>query len=530
MKYNKAYLPLIIGVAIAVGILIGFYMPHPQPGLYTNFPPSNDKLSRILDIIESDYVDTINRNELIEEAIPVMLRKLDPHSVYIPATDLAQANEPLQGNFDGIGVSFNMLTDTVLIISTIPGGPSEKAGIIPGDKIIYVNDSLIAGKGIADDEVVKMLKGPRGTRVDLKIERKEAGELLPFTIIRDKIPIYSVDVAYMMSDDVGYIKISNFALTTHDEFKQGLNDLKEKGMKKLVLDLRGNSGGVMDAATMIADEFLAEGKLIVFTMGKSTPRQDIKATSKGSFETGELVVLIDEWSASASEILAGAVQDNDRGTIIGRRSFGKGLVQEPVMFRDGSGMRLTIARYYTPTGRSIQKPYDQGVEKYYEDLGNRLMHGEFEEADSIRHADSLRFTTPGGRTVYGGGGIMPDIFIPIDTVGITDYFLAIRNSGLLYRYALNFTEDNREILGKFNDLPALREWLDNQDLLSKFVAFAGENGIPARREQISISENVITVQLKAYIARNMLDNKGFYPIWQEIDKTLLEALNFIGSR
>ncbi|HNT92538.1 MAG: PDZ domain-containing protein [Bacteroidales bacterium] len=529
MKYNKAYLPLIIGVAIAVGILIGFYMPHPQTGLYTNFPPSNDKLSRILDIIESDYVDTINRNELIEEAIPVMLRRLDPHSVYIPASDLARANEPLQGNFDGIGVSFNMLTDTVLIISTIPGGPSEKAGIIPGDKIIYVNDSLIAGKGIADDDVVKMLKGPRGTRVDLKIERKGAGELLPFTIIRDKIPIYSVDVSYMMSDDVGYIKISNFALTTHDEFKQGLDELKSKGMKKLVLDLRGNSGGVMEAATMIADEFLAEGKLIVFTMGKSTPRQDIKATSKGSFETGELVVLIDEWSASASEILAGAVQDNDRGTIIGRRSFGKGLVQEPVMFRDGSGMRLTIARYYTPTGRSIQKPYDQGVEKYYEDLGNRLMHGEFEEADSIRHTDSLRFTTPGGRTVYGGGGIMPDIFIPIDTMGITDYFLAIRNSGLIYRYALKFTEDNRETLGKFTDLPELREWLDNQDLLSKFVAFAGENGIPAQREQISISANVITVQLKAYIARNMLDNKGFYPLWQEIDKTLLEALNYIGN-
>ncbi|NLE34362.1 MAG: S41 family peptidase [Bacteroidales bacterium] len=529
MKYNKAYLPLIIGVAIAVGILIGFYMPHPQTGLYTNFPPSSDKLSRILDIIESDYVDTINRNELIEEAIPVMLRRLDPHSVYIPATDLARANEPLQGNFDGIGVSFNMLTDTVLIISTIPGGPSEKAGIIPGDKIIYVNDSLIAGKGIADDDVVKMLKGPRGTRVDLKIERKGAGELLPFTIIRDKIPIYSVDVAYMMSDDVGYIKISNFALTTHDEFNQGIDELKAKGMKKLVLDLRGNSGGVMDAATMIADEFLTEGKLIVFTMGKSTPRQDIKATSKGSFETGELVVLIDEWSASASEILAGAVQDNDRGTIIGRRSFGKGLVQEPVMFRDGSGMRLTIARYYTPTGRSIQKPYDQGVEKYYEDLGNRLMHGEFEEADSIRHTDSLRFTTPGGRTVYGGGGIMPDIFIPIDTAGITDYFLAIRNSGLIYRYALKFTEDNRETLDKFNDLPELREWLDNQDLLSRFVAFARENGISASREQIRISENVITVQLQAYIARNMLDNKGFYPIWQEIDKTLLEALNHIGN-
>ena len=527
MKYNKAYLPLIIGISIAIGILIGFYMPHPQAGFYTNFPPSNDKLNRILDIIESDYVDTVNRNALIEEAIPVMLRKLDPHSVYIPATDLAQANEPLQGNFDGIGVSFNMLTDTVLIISTISGGPSEKAGIIPGDKIIMVNDSLIAGRNIPDEDVVKMLKGPRGTRVDLKIERKGAKELLPFTIIRDKIPLYSVDVSYMMSDDVGYIKISSFALTTHDEFKKGLNELKETGMKKLILDLRGNSGGVMDAAIQIADEFLPEGKLIVFTMGKSTPRQEMKATAKGEFETGELVVLIDEWSASSSEILAGAVQDNDRGTIIGRRSFGKGLVQDPVMFRDGSGMRLTIARYYTPTGRSIQKPYDQGVDKYYEDLGYRLMHGEFEEADSVRLDDSLRFTTPGGKVVYGGGGIMPDIFIPIDTAGISEYFLAVRNSGLLYRYALKFTEDNRETLKKYNELPELIRWLEGQNLLSKFVGYAGQNGVPARKDQIETSKNIIEVQLKAYIARNMLDNKGFYPIWQEIDKTLLEAFSYL---
>ncbi len=527
MKYNRAYLPLIISVALAIGILAGFYMPHPQSGLYTNFPPSGDKLSRILDIIESDYVDTINRDALIEEAIPVMLRRLDPHSVYIPARDLTQANEPLQGNFDGIGVSFNMVTDTVLIISAIAGGPSEKAGIIPGDKIIYVNDTLIAGKNIPDEEIVKMLKGPRGTKVNLKIERKGTDELLPFTIVRDKIPIYSVDVSYMMSDDVGYIKISTFALTTHDEFKKGLNELKSQGMKKLILDLRGNSGGVMDAATMIADEFLPEGKLIVFTMGKSKPRQEIKATAQGEFEKGELVILIDEWSASASEILAGAVQDNDRGTIIGRRSFGKGLVQEPVMFRDGSGMRLTIARYYTPTGRSIQKPYNEGIDKYYEDLGNRLMHGEFEEADSIHMPDSLRFTTPGGKTVYGGGGIMPDIFVPMDTTGITDYFLAIRNSGLLYRYTLKFTEDNRDTMKKYHDLKSLNRWLSDQNLTARFVRYAKENGIEPNNEQIKISENLIYIQLKAYIARNMLDNKGFYPLWQEIDKALIDALSYI---
>lgn len=527
MKYNRAYLPLIISFGIAAGILIGFYMPHPQTGMYTNFPPSNDKLSRILNIIESDYVDTIDRNALIEEAIPVMLRKLDPHSVYIPARDLAQANEPLQGNFDGIGVSFNMITDTVLIISTIPGGPSEKVGILPGDKIIYVNDSLIAGKGIADQDVIKMLKGPRGTRVDIKVERNGAKELIPFTIIRDKIPISSVDVSYMMSQDVGYIKISTFAMTTYDEFLKGLRELKADGMKKLILDLRGNSGGVMDAATMIADQFLPEGKLIVFTMGKSKPRQEVLATSEGEFEEGELVILIDEWSASASEILAGAIQDNDRGTIIGRRSFGKGLVQEPVMFRDGSGMRLTIARYYTPTGRSIQKPYNEGIDKYYEDLGNRYIHGEFEQADSIHMADSLRFTTPGGKVVYGGGGIMPDIFIPMDTTGLSGYYIAIRNSGMIIRYAMRYTEDNREKMKKFSDLETLDKWLSSQDLMEKFIRYASENGVPRDQQGIDVSSEIIYVQLKAYIARNMLDSKGFYPLLGEIDKTLIDALDYI---
>ena len=529
MKYNKAYLPLIISIGIAIGILIGFYMPHPQTGLYTNFPPSNDKLSRVLDIIESDYVDTINRNSLIEEAIPLMLRSLDPHSVYIPAKDLAQANEPLQGNFDGIGVSFNMITDTVLIISTISGGPSEKLGILPGDKIIYINDSLVAGKKIPDEDIIKMLKGPRGTKVEVKILRKGAESLLPFTIIRDKIPLFSVDVSYMMSDDVGYMKISTFAMTTHEEFIKGLKELKHDGMKKLILDLRGNSGGVMDAATAIADEFLPDGDLIVFTMGKSKPRQEIRASSNGEFEKGELVILIDEWTASASEILAGAIQDNDRGTIMGRRSFGKGLVQEPVMFRDGSGMRLTIARYYTPSGRSIQKPYNEGIDKYYEDLGMRYIHGEFKRADSIHFPDSLRYTTKGGRTVYGGGGIMPDVFLPMDTTGLTKYFLQIRNTGLIYRYALRFTEDYRDAMKKFQDLKSLDKWLSKQNLMEKFIKYAAENGVPPVNKDIAVSKDLIYIQLKAYIARNMLDNKGFYPLWEKIDKTLLDAYNYISK-
>jgi len=530
MKYNRAYLPLIIAVGIAVGILIGFYMPHPQAGMYTNFPPSGDKLSRILDIVESDYVDSVDRDALIEEAIPVMLRKLDPHSIYIPARDLTQANEPLQGNFEGIGVSFNTITDTVQIISTISGGPSEKAGILAGDKIIYVNDSLIAGKNIADENVMKLLKGPRGSKVNIKVERPGTQELLPFTITRDKIPIFSIDVSYMMTGDVGYMKISTFAMTTYEEFQKGLKELKNAGMKKLILDLRGNSGGVMDAATMIADQFLSDGKLIVFTMGKSKPREDVRATSEGDFEEGELVILLDEWSASASEILAGAVQDNDRGTIIGRRSFGKGLVQEPVMFRDGSGMRLTIARYYTPTGRSIQKSYSEGVDKYYEDLGNRFMNGEFEQADSIHLPDSLRFTTPGGKTVYGGGGIMPDLFIPIDTTGVSRYFMQNRNTGLIIRFAMKYTEDNRAVMKKFSDWKTLDNWLSDQNLSEKFIRYAEENGVPRDQEGIKVSGEILYVQLKAYIARNILDTKGFYPIWENIDKTLLEARDYIAAK
>src|SRR5665647_19009 len=356
-----------------------------------------------------------------------MLKKLDPHSVYIPAKDLARSNEPLQGNFEGIGISFSMLTDTILVISTIPGGPSEKLGLLPGDKILYVNDSLVAGKHIPDERIMGMLKGQRGTLVKIKILRSGQKELLPFEITRDKIPIYSVDVDYMVNDTTGYIRINTFAMTTYDEFMKGLRELKEKGMTRLILDLRGNSGGIMEAAIQIANQFLKEGQLIVYTKGRAQPRSEARATGKGEFETGDLVVLIDEWSASASEILAGALQDNDRGTIIGRRSFGKGLVQEPISFSDGSGMRLTIARYYTPTGRSIQKPYKDGFEKYFNDFNQRYIRGEFEVSDSIHFPDSLKFTTPGGRIVYGGGGIMPDKFVPADTTGLSPYFLKIRS-------------------------------------------------------------------------------------------------------
>jgi carboxyl-terminal processing protease len=530
MKYNNSnrsvLLPLLLAISLAAGIFIGITIPGKKSlPRQSSIRARNDKLNSVLNIIESDYVDSVNRNELVEAAIPAILKKLDPHSVYIPAKDLAHANEPLQGNFDGIGISFNLLTDTILVISTIPGGPSEKLGILPGDKIIYVNDSLVAGRQFSDEKIMGMLKGPRGTMVRVKVMRKDYKDLIPFDITRDKIPIHSVDATYMINDNMGFIRINNFAMNTYDEFMAALRELKGKGMTKLILDLRQNSGGVMESAIKIANEFLKERQLIVYTKGRSQPKNEARATGKGEFETGELVILIDEWTASASEILAGAMQDNDRGTIIGRRSFGKGLVQEPVPFADGSGMRLTIARYYTPTGRSIQKPYSKGFDAYFDDLNERYHHGELEVSDSIHFSDSLKYTTAGGKIVYGGGGIMPDKFVPVDTTGITPYFLACRP--LIYRFALKYTENNRDVLSKFTETGAMEKYLDRQGLLSQFTDFATKNGVKKDAEGLKASGKIIFTQLKAYIARNILDNSGFYPIWQEIDPTLQYAIDYL---
>jgi carboxyl-terminal processing protease len=531
MNYNNTkrniFLPLFLGVALALGVIIGKFLPS-SDRLAQHSNARNDKLNSILNIIESNYVDSVNRDVLEEAAIPAILKKLDPHTVYIPAKDLARANEPLQGNFEGIGISFNMVTDTILVISTIPGGPSEKMGLLPGDKILYVNDSLVAGKHISDEQVMGLLKGPKGTIVRIKILRSGQKELLPFEITRDKIPIYSIDVSYMINDHIGYIKINNFAVTTFDEFMKGLRELKKEGMTSLIVDLRGNSGGIMEAAIQIANQFLKEGELIVYTLGRAQPRNEARATGKGEFETGDLVLLVDEWSASASEILAGAIQDNDRGTIIGRRTFGKGLVQEPISFADGSGLRLTIARYYTPTGRSIQKSYSHGFDEYFDDLTERYHRGEFEVPDSIHFADSLKFTTPGGRIVYGGGGIMPDKFVPVDTSGISPYFIKTRP--LIYRFALKYTEINREGLKKYANPLDLEKYLDNQPLMDEFVNYASANKITLDRKGLNTSGSIIHTQIEAYIARNMLDNKGFYPIWEKIDTTLKYAVDFLDKK
>ncbi len=533
MKYNNSriivFIPVALSVAVIIGILIGNKLQNNSAEDIFIYPKVN-KIDAVIDYIVQEYVDSVSESELIELTIPKMLENLDPHSIYIPASEFQMMNEPLEGNFDGIGVQFNIMYDTIVVINTIPGGPSEKKGIMAGDRIVKINDTVVAGVGISTTEVMKKLKGVGGTTVNIDIKRAGVEKLLNFDIVRGKIPLESVDVAYMVNDNTGYIKISKFAKTTYQEFKEAVSKLISKGLKKVIIDLRSNSGGYMDAATNIVDEFLDKGKVIVFTQGRARPKSITYSTDRGLCKDKDIVVLIDEWSASASEIFAGAIQDNDRGLIVGRRSYGKALVQEPTIFSDGSSIRLTIARYYTPTGRCIQKSYKNGLESYNNDIENRYFHGEFEQADSIKFNDSLRFVTPGGRVVYGGGGIMPDIFVAADTTGISDYYTIVSNMGLIYRFAFDFTDSHRKELERFADCKGLETFLDKQNVFDDFVAYAEKQGINPDKKGIDISKKIIKTQLEAYIARNIFDNNGFYPIIKRIDKTLLKAIEVIDKK
>lgn len=528
-KRKDIVYPIGLAIVLITGIIIGVKLKNAPDRTSLTIYPRTDKLSSVLKYVENQYVDTVSMGQLVEATIPTILKNLDPHSVYIPASELKEANEPLEGGFDGIGISFNMPNDTVVVISTIQGGPSERVGILAGDRIVTIDDSLVAGRKINQNDIVKKLKGPNGTRVRVGVKRDGVEEPIVFDIIRDKIPLYSVDIAYMVSDIVGYIKISKFARTTYSEFLDAVAKLKTLGMERLIIDLRGNTGGYLDAATNIANEFLPEGKLIVYTQGKARERQNVFSSSKGSCLTTPVAVLIDEFAASASEILAGALQDNDRGVIIGRRSFGKGLVQEQILFNDGSALRLTIARYYTPTGRSIQKPYKAGSDDYFMDINNRFLHGELQEQDSIQFSDSLKFVTPKGRIVYGGGGIMPDIFVPLDTSGITPYFNRVASRNLIYRFAFNFTDAHRKELVKMKDYKDIVKFLEKLDIVEKFTAFARKSGIEPNTQQLKQSMQLLKVQLMASVARNVIDNEGFYPIIKEIDNTLLKAIEVISS-
>lgn len=531
MQYNNRkkdiIYPIALAVMLAAGIWLGLFINQkPERSSLTVYPRA-DKLSSILNYIEHQYVDTVSMENLVESTIPTMLKHLDPHSVYIPASDLQTVNEPLDGGFDGIGVTFNMPNDTVVIISTVAGGPSERVGLLAGDRIITINDSLVAGVNFDQNDIVTMLKGPTGTKVTVGILRQGLNEIVSFEITRDKIPIYSVDVSFMLNQEVGYIKISRFARTTYTEFIEAIEKLQAQGMKKIIIDLRNNTGGYLDAATNIANEFLPEGKLIVYTQGKARPRQNVYSNARGRCLDTPVAIIIDEFSASASEILAGALQDNDRGIVTGRRSFGKGLVQEQVLFSDGSALRLTIARYYTPTGRSIQKPYEPGNDEYFYDINNRYMHGEFQERDSIHLADSLKFTTPGGRTVYGGGGIMPDYFIPLDTTGVTTYFNQVARRNLIYRFAFGFADRHRRHMADMKTHTEIEEYLDGLNILTQFVDYAREHRVEPNYADIEKSKLLIETQIKAYVARILIDNQGFFPIYTKIDNTLLKTIDIL---
>jgi len=533
-KFKKisVYLPLIISIALVFGILIGLNVSrHQQLGgggllLY----PKSDKLNNVLKYIEEEYVDTVSPAKLTDETIITLLKGLDPHSIYISADEIQTVNEPLEGNFSGIGVQFNIMNDTVVVINTIPNGPSALIGILPGDRIVKVDSIVVAGVKMNSEDIVKKLKGPEGTFVKVTIKRLSSKRDLIYDIKRNKIPLYSIDISYMLNDQTGYIKISQFARTTIEEFYAAVEKLKSKGMKKLVIDLRGNGGGFLDAAINLADQFLNVGDLIVYTKGRSKPREDFKATARGTCKDIELAVLIDEYSASASEIFAGAIQDNDRGLIIGRRSFGKGLVQEQAMLSDGSAIRLTIARYYTPTGRCIQKPYNHGEVDYFKDLNYRYLHGELENRDSIHLNDSLKYKTPKGKTVYGGGGIMPDVFVPFDTSGFSKFYFEVRDMNLIYKFSFNYSDLNRPTLKAISNLGALYDYLEKEKIFEKFIDYCNKQGIHANNKELKISGKIIKTQVEAYIARNFFDNEGFYPIIREIDNTLDKAVEVLSAR
>lgn len=514
-----------LSIALIAGVYIGNTLNRKSLPAHRSMKLSaGNKLSAIMSLVEAAYVDSVNSGEIIEKTIPDLLKNLDPHSTYIPARNMQEVEEEMQGNFSGIGVQFSIQEDTVVVIDVVSGGPSQKLGIMAGDRIVKVNDSLIAGVGIQNDAVLKLLRGQKGTKVNISNQRRGYGDFFEFEITRGDIPIYSVDVSYMIDPETGYIKVSRFAEQTYRDFMNGMDKLDKAGAKKVIVDMRGNPGGYLTAVIRMVDEFLDKDEPILITKGKSQPEKIYNASNRASFIHMQVFVLMDEFSASASEIFAGALQDNDRGIVIGRRSFGKGLVQEQIPFSDGSAVRLTVARYFTPSGRSIQKPYNNGSDQYFDDLFVRMMHGEMMVADSIQFADSLKYYTKNGRTVYGGGGIMPDIFVPADTSGRSDYLNRIYQRGLTYQFAFQYSDQHREYLKTLKTAGEIETWLEKQNVLDSFVRYAAGKGISSDAEGLKISGEIIETQVKAYVARNILGEEGFYPIIQHIDKTLLKAI------
>ena len=533
-KKNNVFLPIILSFVLVLGIWLGYVLSNRTnrgANINQNYHAStNDKINSLLDYIEYQYVDTINKKELVEKTVTSMLQSLDPHSSYIAASEFETVNEPLEGNFDGIGVEFNIIKDTIRVINPIEGGPSEKIGIRAGDKIVKVEGKNVAGVKITNKEVFDKLRGKSGTVVKVSILRSGIVKPLEFNITRDAIPLYSLDASYMVKSGIGYIKISKFAATTYDEYLKAFNELSKQGMKKLILDLRGNPGGYLNAAVDISDEFLTNGLQIVYTQGKANPKKTYKATTRGSFEKNPLVVLIDEGSASASEIVAGAVQDNDRGTIIGRRSFGKGLVQDQLQLPDGSAIRLTIARYYTPTGRCIQKPYSDDKDQYYNEEYDRYTNGELLNKDSIKLDKTKTYKTPEGKTVYGGGGIMPDVFVPIDTAKTNSFLNKVFYAGAINTFAFEYADKYR---AKLKEFTSAKNYIDRFEIsnaiLDDFYQYCSKQNINLEKASKEKTNEALKPYLKAFIGRDVFDKDAYYPIINQKDKCILKGIEVLSE-
>lgn len=519
-KKLKIFLPFIVALSIVLGIFIGYKFSKKQ-----FFGDNDRKLNTILNLIATQYVDTVNLNDIVEQSIPKILTNLDPHSSYISANDFEDVNNELEGSFSGIGITFTVLKDSVIISEVLSGGPSQKIGLMAGDRIVTVNDSSIVG--LHQDKIVKKIRGPKNSIVKLGIKRSNSAKLLNFSITRGDIPVHTIDASYMLNDNIGYVKVNKFGKNSYNEFLLSLIKLKSKGAKKYIVDLRGNGGGLMEPAILMVNEFLPKNQLIVYTKGR-IKANDMQYWSDGTgtFQNDELIVLIDEYSASASEIFAGAIQDNDRGLVIGRRSFGKGLIQQQIEMPDSSAVRLTVGRYHTPSGRCIQKSYKPGDDlEYIKELYNRYEQGEIYNSDSIKVNKDQIYRTLNNRKVYGGGGIVPDIFVPNDTTGITTYYINVVNAGLLHKFSFRYTDLNRDAISKMKDYKELIKKLPSDDiLLSDFVRFATHNKIPARWYYINQSRKLIVSQLKSLIARDAFGNEAFYPVFNEDDNNLDAAL------
>ncbi len=526
MNTKSRLVPLLLAVAVIIGILIGtFYASHFSGNRLNIINTGSNKLNYLLQIIDNNYVDTVNVNDLVENAMPALLSELDPHSSYIPASEAEETTEELRGSFSGIGVRFTVQKDTVNVMNVIKGGPSEKVGVLAGDRIVAADDSSLIG--MENREIMKRLRGSKNSKVKLTIHRHGHKEPLSITVVRGDVPVESVDSYFMLNEHTGYISIESFGENTYPEMLLALARLNMSGMKDLIIDLRGNRGGYMQTAIMMVNEFLPAGKLVVYTEGRHSEREEYRTDGRGTFQQLPLIVLMDEGSASASEIFAGAIQDNDRGTIIGRRSFGKGLVQQPIEFKDGSVVRLTIARYYTPSGRCIQKPYEKGHgEEYENDLIMRYERGEFFSADSI-HQEGPEYKTSIGRTVYGGGGIMPDIFVPEDTTLYTSYFKEAQWSGLTIQYAFLYTDQNREQLNRFDDVDEMTDWLKRQNLPEKFARYGEEHGLKRRNLMLQRSTPLFERSLISNIIYNAQDQSWRLQYLSKDDPAIQRALQLM---